>query len=151
MTVQLFRLLFFKLNFQIGNADESCERGCRLFLLIDGVAKTEDQTEQDTLKSCKHSKLSFLSLVFYYLFLSLSVYRFYSFFLSFSLYISLLYSPLPPPLSFSLSFFNYTISHVYVFCYPSFLINFFFFVLFANKMQINHFFSSTTHVNSCDF
>ncbi len=103
ITVQLFRLLFFKLNFQIGNADESCERGCRLFLLIDGVAKTEDQTEQDTLKSCKHSKLSFLSLVFYCLFLSLSVYRFYSFFLSFSLNIAFIL-PLPPPLSFSLSF-----------------------------------------------
>jgi hypothetical protein len=149
MTVQLFRLLFFKLNFQIGNADESCERGCRLFLLIDGVAKTEDQTEQDTLKSCKHSKLSFLSLVFYYLFLSLPVYRFYSFFLSH--YISLLYSPSHPLCLSLFPFFNYTISHVYVFCYPSFLINFFFFVLFANKMQINHFFSSTTHVNSCDF
>jgi hypothetical protein len=126
ITVQLFRLLFFKLNFQIGNADESCERGCRLFHLIDGVAKTEDQTEQDTLKSCKHSKLSFLSLVFYYLFLSLSVYRFYSLLIYLFLTIYRFYTLPSHLLCLSLfPFFNYTISHVYVFRCPSFLINFF--------------------------
>lgn len=38
-----------------GNAIESCERGCRLFLLIDGVAKPKDQPDDDTLKTCKHS------------------------------------------------------------------------------------------------
>ena len=47
-------------NFQIVNGFGSCERGCRLFLLIDGVAKPKDEPNDDTLKTCKHSKFWYI-------------------------------------------------------------------------------------------
>lgn len=40
---------------EINEAEVSCEKGCRLFSLIEGVTKTFDQTDNDTLKNCKHS------------------------------------------------------------------------------------------------
>ena len=49
-----------KFHFQISRAADSCERGCRLFLLIDGVAKSADvdvdDAQQDVVKNCKHSE-----------------------------------------------------------------------------------------------
>jgi len=44
---------------QIPQGIESCEKGCRLYLLIDGAVKSEDPSAEDTLKNCKHSKYNF--------------------------------------------------------------------------------------------
>lgn len=37
------------------NGVDNCERGCRLFLLVDGVTKPKDQTESESMTNCKHS------------------------------------------------------------------------------------------------
>jgi hypothetical protein len=43
-------------GFQIESGSSSCERGCKLYLMIDGVAKSPDETVVDTVKTCKHSQ-----------------------------------------------------------------------------------------------